>query len=190
MAITLDIKVGDIVLGGKFKNKRIEVKSVGTDELGQPTINGKSILKFRIEKLLPKEKQSKETREGLKEMTVTKKRLQKLAGLLTEQEDYEDEWERSKQSIDPDMFDDDDELRDKMIKRYGQYFDKVGFDGHSIDFSFVDPEAIKVMGEALKKLLASDPSVSRSTNETEDEDDEDWPEDMDDNVKQLIMQGR
>jgi hypothetical protein len=66
-AISLDIKVGDIVLGGKYKNKRIEVKEIGTDELGQPTINGKPILKFRIEKHLPDEKKSAKTREAEKE---------------------------------------------------------------------------------------------------------------------------
>ena len=46
----LDIKVGDVLLGGKFKNKRIVVKEIGKDELGQPTINGKPLLNFRIEK--------------------------------------------------------------------------------------------------------------------------------------------
>ena len=60
-AITLDIEVGDIVLGGKYKNKRIEVKEIGTDDIGQPTINGKSLLKFRIEKQLPDSKKSKKT---------------------------------------------------------------------------------------------------------------------------------
>jgi len=62
--IKLDIKVGDVLLGGKFKNKRIVVKEIGTDELGQPTINGKSLLKFRIEKQLPDNKKSKESREN------------------------------------------------------------------------------------------------------------------------------
>ena len=66
-AISLDIEVGDIVLGGKYKNKRMEVKEIGTDELGQPTINGKPILKFRIEKHLPDEKKSKKTLEAEKE---------------------------------------------------------------------------------------------------------------------------
>ena len=60
-AITLDIEIGDIVLGGKYKNKRIEVKDIGTDDIGQPTINGKSLLKFRIEKQLPDGKKSKKT---------------------------------------------------------------------------------------------------------------------------------
>ncbi len=66
-AITLDIEVGDIVLGGKYKNKRIEVKEIGTDEIGQPTINGKSLLKFRIEKHLPDEKKSKKTLDAEKD---------------------------------------------------------------------------------------------------------------------------
>lgn len=62
--IELDIEVGDVVLGGKYKNKRIVVKEIGTDELGQPTINGKPILKFRIEKFLPDEKKSKKTKDA------------------------------------------------------------------------------------------------------------------------------
>jgi len=65
--IILDIKVGDILLGGKFKNKRIVVKTIGIDELGQPIINGKSLLKMRIEKDLPDDKKSKETRERKKD---------------------------------------------------------------------------------------------------------------------------
>ena len=66
-AITLDIEVGDIVLGGKYKNKRIEVKESGVDDIGQPTINGKSLLKFRIEKQLPDSKKSKKTLDAEKE---------------------------------------------------------------------------------------------------------------------------
>ena len=62
--LTLDLDVGDIILTGKFKNKRTVVKSIGKDpELNQPTVNGKVALTFRIEKLLPDAKKSKETRE-------------------------------------------------------------------------------------------------------------------------------
>ena len=64
--IDLDIKVGDVLLGGRYKNKRIVVKEIGIDELGQPTINGNPILKFRIEKHLPDEKKSKKTLEAEK----------------------------------------------------------------------------------------------------------------------------
>jgi len=61
--IKLDIKKGDVLLGGRFKNKRIIVKDIGVDENGQPTINGKSVLNFRIEKLLPNDKKSKKTQD-------------------------------------------------------------------------------------------------------------------------------
>ena len=64
--IDLDIKIGDVLLGGKYRNKRIVVKKIGVDELGQPTINGKPILNFRIEKNLPDEKKSKKTLEAEK----------------------------------------------------------------------------------------------------------------------------
>tara|TARA_B100000497_G_scaffold123595_1_gene156524 strand:- start:69 stop:1373 length:1305 start_codon:yes stop_codon:yes gene_type:complete len=52
--INVPISVGDTVLGGKFKNKRIIVKSIGKNEKGDITINNKPLLKFRI---LPKLKE-------------------------------------------------------------------------------------------------------------------------------------
>lgn len=97
MSIELDIKVGDVVLGGKFKNKRIVVKTIGKDDLGQPTINGMSLLKMRIEKLLPVEKQSKETREENSEMkkeamVITKSQLRQMIqeAVINEQENRGD----------------------------------------------------------------------------------------------------
>jgi len=48
--INIPIAVGDVVLGGKFKNKRITVKSIEKNEKGDITINGKPLLKFRIVK--------------------------------------------------------------------------------------------------------------------------------------------
>ena len=62
-SIILDIKMGDILLGGKFKNVRVKVKKVGKDDKGQPTVNGKSLLNFYIEKFLPEKRKSKNTRE-------------------------------------------------------------------------------------------------------------------------------
>ena len=47
-AITIPIEIGDTVLGGKFKNKRIVVKSIDKNEKGDITINGKPLLKFRL----------------------------------------------------------------------------------------------------------------------------------------------
>lgn len=61
----IDLEIGDIILAGKWKNKRQVVKSLGTDELGQPTVNGKSLLTVRIEKTLPDDKKSKQTREEI-----------------------------------------------------------------------------------------------------------------------------
>ena len=50
----LPIKIGDIIMTGRFRNKPVKVKEVGIDDLGQPTINGKPILKFRLPKLMGK----------------------------------------------------------------------------------------------------------------------------------------
>ena len=46
--IKLDIKVGDTIMGGKFKNKKVIVKSIGKNDKGDITINGKPLLRFRI----------------------------------------------------------------------------------------------------------------------------------------------
>jgi hypothetical protein len=46
----IPIKIGDTILTGRFRNKPVKVKEIGIDEMGQPTINGNPILKFRIPK--------------------------------------------------------------------------------------------------------------------------------------------
>lgn len=46
--IMIPINIGDVVLGGKFKNKKIVVKEIGRNEKGDITINGRPLLKFRI----------------------------------------------------------------------------------------------------------------------------------------------
>ena len=45
-------EIGDTIMVGKFRNKPVKVKEIGIDELGQPTINGKPMLKFRIPKFM------------------------------------------------------------------------------------------------------------------------------------------
>jgi hypothetical protein len=62
-ALALDLEVGDVILTGRFKNKRTVVKKIGTDDMGQPTINGMKVLSFRIEKLMPRSKWSKKSLE-------------------------------------------------------------------------------------------------------------------------------
>lgn len=46
--IKLDIKVGDTLMGGKFKNKKVVVKTIGKNDKGDITINGKPLLRFRM----------------------------------------------------------------------------------------------------------------------------------------------
>lgn len=60
-AIDLDLAVGDVILTGRFKNKRTLVKEIGVDDMGQPTVNGMKAFSFRVEKLLPKSKWSKKS---------------------------------------------------------------------------------------------------------------------------------
>jgi len=52
--LTLDIEKGDVLLGGRFKNIPMTVEEFGTDENGQPTVNGRKLLSYRIKKLMPK----------------------------------------------------------------------------------------------------------------------------------------
>jgi hypothetical protein len=46
--IKIPIKVGDTVLGGRFKNKKVVVKKIGKNDKGDITINDKPLLKYRI----------------------------------------------------------------------------------------------------------------------------------------------
>jgi hypothetical protein len=66
-ALDLDLDVGDIIMTGKFKNRRTAVKEIGVDDLGQPTVNGRKALSFRIEKLMPKDRWSEKSLEELEE---------------------------------------------------------------------------------------------------------------------------
>ena len=55
-SIKLPVKVGDTVLMGKFKNKKVVVKDIEWNEKGDLLINGKPALKMRI----PKKKKKKD----------------------------------------------------------------------------------------------------------------------------------
>ena len=63
----LDIKVGDNILMGRFKNKRVKVKSITYNEKGDLQINGRPALKFRLvqndKKLLPNKTTNKKSAE-------------------------------------------------------------------------------------------------------------------------------
>ena len=84
-SMEIDLEIGDVILTGKFKNKRTTVKEVGVDDNGQPTINGRPMLKFRIEKKMPQDKWSSKSKElhkkgELKEsrMKITKRQLRRI----------------------------------------------------------------------------------------------------------------
>lgn len=46
--IKINVKVGDTIMVGRFKNKRVKVKSIEYDEFGMPMINGKPGCNFRL----------------------------------------------------------------------------------------------------------------------------------------------
>ena len=46
--ITLPINIGDTILGGRFKNKKIVVKTITKNEKGDVLINGRPLLKYRL----------------------------------------------------------------------------------------------------------------------------------------------
>jgi len=48
--IHLDVKIGDTILMGRFKNKKVIVKTITFDSHGMPLINGKPICSFRYSK--------------------------------------------------------------------------------------------------------------------------------------------
>jgi hypothetical protein len=51
--IILDIEIGDVVLGGRFKNKKIKVNKIGQNEKGDMTINDRPFMKIRIPEKRP-----------------------------------------------------------------------------------------------------------------------------------------
>ena len=46
--VFIPIKIGDIILRGRFRNRKVEVKSITVDEHGMPLVNGKNITNFRL----------------------------------------------------------------------------------------------------------------------------------------------
>ena len=56
-SIEVPIEVGDIILGGKFKNKKIKVKEIGKNDKGDLTINGSPLLRVRILDNQPEEEE-------------------------------------------------------------------------------------------------------------------------------------
>jgi hypothetical protein len=63
--LQLPIKVGDTIMMGRFKNKKVKIKSIDFNDKGDLTINGRPALKFRIVK-------SKEIDEFLTHVNINK----------------------------------------------------------------------------------------------------------------------
>lgn len=118
MPISIPIEIGDVILAGRFKNKKITVKEIGVDDYGLPTINGKGIMKIRVEKLMPpKQKKNesrleillkrliKEERQKLLELEVTdpdlERRIQEYARLSDEMDRLKAELESLKKQFQP-----------------------------------------------------------------------------------------
>ena len=49
--INIPVSVGDTILTGRFKNKKTKVNSIGKDDYGMPTINGRKVVNFRVAKV-------------------------------------------------------------------------------------------------------------------------------------------
>ncbi len=62
--IQIPLEIGDTILTGRFKNKKVTVKEIGTDEYGNITVNGRSILKIRIPKLYQKQENNMKLKES------------------------------------------------------------------------------------------------------------------------------
>lgn len=99
--INLPIEIGDIILTGRFKNHKVQVKEIGIDDFGLPTINGKGILKIRIEKLMKRKEEnnlklSNLIKSVLKEADFTGTDLEKE---IQEYADLSDEMDRLKAKL-------------------------------------------------------------------------------------------
>ena len=86
--IKIPIEIGDTILTGKFRNHQVEVKEIGKDEWGHPTVNGKPILKVRIQKLMKKETNIKRLAKQILADAGSGKTLDAIDKLITEYDDY------------------------------------------------------------------------------------------------------
>lgn len=64
--IQLPIEIGDVILTGRFKNKKVTVKEISYDNYGNPLINGRSILKIRMPKLYQQKESLTEVKQSIK----------------------------------------------------------------------------------------------------------------------------
>ena len=86
--INIPVEIGDTVLMGRFKNKKVVVKSIDYNEKGDLLINGRSALKFRIKKNVNENKDeikvihdflTRYTKSAKKASAMIKKNYKKVA---------------------------------------------------------------------------------------------------------------
>ncbi len=133
--IVLDIKVGDTILVGKFKNKKMKVKSIGKDKHGMPTINGRKATTFR---LLPKSNLKYEVNERVDFHEIATQ-LVKKAGLKSKVEFVNTGNNKADYNVD------DDTIRIKPTSRFKDFLVTVF---HEIDHA---KDAQKLGKEKYKK---------------------------------------
>ena len=83
--IKLPINIGDTVRMGKFKNKKVVIKTIDWNEKGDLLINGRPALKFRIEK-------KAEVEEGYpneEDMKKIRKRVKKARSKSNSSKEYQ-----------------------------------------------------------------------------------------------------
>lgn len=76
--IQIPVEIGDVILTGKFKNHKVTVEEIGTDDYGLPTVNGKGIMKIRVEKLMPKKIKESTMRKINEATAVNSPKVQKV----------------------------------------------------------------------------------------------------------------
>jgi len=133
--IVLDIKVGDTILVGKFKNKKMKVKSIGKDKHGMPTINGRKATSFR---LLPKSNLKYEVNERVDFHEIATQ-LVKKAGLKSKVKFINTGNNKADYNVD------DDTIRIKPTSRFKDFLVTVF---HEIDHA---KDAQKLGKEKYKK---------------------------------------
>ncbi len=142
--VVLDIEKGDTILTGKFKNKKVIAKDFGTDDKGQPTINGKPILKIRIQKLMNNIKEEELVKGGL----ADKKTLEDIARdhvMKTPPRSYADD-------INFGISMDQDQLFDETLRTLKLNF-KIG-----VKVEMEHTNSIDIAKEIAKDHLAEDPN--------------------------------
>ena len=91
--VDLPIKVGDIVKMGRFKNKKVVVKSIDWNEKGDLLINGRPALKFRISKSTnegyPNEEDMKKIEKRVAKAKKDSDEVNKLTQDLVSDEKYQ-----------------------------------------------------------------------------------------------------